>query len=80
MTAINSTPYREWTRYQWAGVQPIPVEPDAPHWNLTQWVGDLGPGPIARRTNPVDMPEGASGFSGFRHNPSATHWADGYRH
>lgn len=81
MTARLPTPYREWSRYQWAGVHPVPDEPDVPRWNLAEWVGDQGTGRPPRMVDPADMPEGEGGFSGFRHNPGGgRRWADVGRH
>lgn len=80
MTAKTPDTYHEWSRYQWAGVYPAPVEPDDPRWNLIEWVGDTGRGRPARQTDPADMLEGDAGFSGFRHNPGGgCRWAEGYR-
>ncbi len=81
MTARTPDAYREWSRYQWASVDPAPVERDVPRWNLVQWVGDTGAGRSPRRIDPAKMAEGAEGFSGFRHSPGGgRRWAEGYRH
>ncbi len=80
---VNSThrAYHEWSRYEWAGVDPIPAEPDVPRWNLAEWPGDLGDGQPEVLRNPADMAEGEVGISGFRHNPGGgSRWAQGYRH
>ena len=72
--------YQEWSRYQWAGVQPPAAEPDVTRWNLIEWVGDTGGRTPPLPVTPAEMPAGDGGFSGFGHNPGGTHWADGYRH
>lgn len=80
MTTSRELNYREWGRYQWASVDPLPVEPDVPRWNLVEWVGDQGGGKSVRQIDPADMSEGGAGFSGFRHNPGGgDRWAEGYR-
>lgn len=80
MNAQTHTSYREWSRYQWAGVYPIPADPEAPRWNLIEWVGDQGQGPAGPAIDPADALKSDSGFSGFGHNPSGNHWAEGYSH
>ena len=79
MTTRTQHNYHEWSRYQWAGVDPVPDEPDVPRWNLTEWPGDFGEGGTATRLDPADMPEGDVGISGFRHSPGGgNRWALGY--
>lgn len=81
MTNRTDVTYREWSRYQWAGGSPAPVEPDAPRWNLIEWVGATDRGRPTRPIHPAEMPEGQGGFSGFRHSPGGgSRWAEGYRH
>lgn len=79
MTIKTRRDYREWSRYQWAGVHPSPAEPAVARWNLVEWVGETG-GRRPTLVTPAEMPAGDGGFSGFGHNPGGTHWAEGYRH
>lgn len=54
MTTSRELNYREWGRYQWASVDPLPVEPDVPRCNLVEWVGDQVAGSrSARSTRPT---------------------------
>ena len=79
MTANEHHTYREWSRYQWAGVDPVPDEPDVPRWTLAQWPGDFGRGESPVQRDTADMAEGDGGFSGFRHSPGGgNRWAQGY--
>jgi len=74
-------PYREWSRYQWAGVNPVPDEPDVARWNLAQWQGDQGAGGPVPRVDPATLSAGDGGYSGFGHNPGGgSRWALGYGH
>ena len=76
-TNINP-PYREWSRYQWAGVDPVPdgarrgpLEPGAV-------AGDRGAGgPV----DPATLPAGDGGYSSFGHSPGGgSRRALGYGH
>lgn len=70
--------FQEWNRYQWASSRPRLEDDQVLRWNLVQWVGDRSGGSGPRRRDPVEMPADHSGLCGFGHNPSGTHWADGY--
>lgn len=80
MATATSPIFQEWSRYQWASIYPHPDDDEVARWNLVQWVGDQGDGTAGRRLDPVAMPADHSGLCGFGHNPSGTHWADGYSH
>ena len=76
--ARQQDPYQEWDASQWAGrsTDDLPAPgPEQHRWNKFQWVGDQGRGSGRAWRRPQDMPEGEAGFSGFRHNPGAQHWA-----
>ncbi len=81
MNATPHTPYHEWSRYQWASVDPLPDEPEVPQWNLSQWPGDQGSGHATARPDPAVMATDQAGYSGFAHNPGGgSRWALGYTH
>jgi hypothetical protein len=84
MTEQREKP-RDWDRSQWAGgsatadrdadPKDSPTRPAGEeHWNKTEWVGDQGHGTRPAPQAPEDMPEGAPGLSGLRHNPGTQHW------
>lgn len=50
MTTARTHSYREWSRYQWAGITPAVDEPDVPRWNKIEWVGDQGAGSRSLRS------------------------------
>jgi len=79
MATSTSRGYREWSRYQWSSLDPVPDERDVHRWTLTEWVGDDGHGAASRPISPTEMPQSDAGFSGFGHNPSGNRWAEGYR-
>ena len=80
VTTMRAHAYREWSRYQWASIDPAPDEHSVPRWNLVEWVGDQGVGVPAHPVAPDEMSEGDAGPSGYRHNPGGNHWAEGYHH
>lgn len=65
--------YQDWVAEEWAGEDPARDRDAAPRWTKDQWVGDQGDGSHGH-LSAVEMPEGERGLSGFRHNPSGSHW------
>ena len=74
MSAMNDDLCCEWSRYQWAGVYPIPDEDEPLRWSADEWVGDLGDS-ARHESVAVFCPwETAGGFSGFGCRGSVARW------
>jgi len=77
---VEQRSHLDWDRSEWASAsqgETLATGSTQARWNKFQWVGDRGQGQTREWRTARDMPEGASGFSGYRHNPAMQHWGRG---
>lgn len=72
MRTQATKPASDWDSTEWASIERTDQAQEVSKWTFWQWAG------VTPRNDQAAYGRGESALSGWGHNPSGNHWAQGY--